>query len=69
MTLEELRANYTTAYRIIARERAKRPAGYDGDLEQLLVILDDLKDELKRRMLAEPEQATLLEVVGKAVYP
>jgi len=69
MTLEELRASYTAAYRIIARERAKASGDYAGELEKLLVILDDMKDFCKQHILAQPEQPTLLDVVRKATYP
>lgn len=75
MTLEELKAKYTVAYRIISKERAKANGDYAGELEKLLVILDDMKDELKWRIPMMDDvpmgfdQPTLLEVVGKAVYP
>jgi len=69
MTLEELKANYSVAYRIIARERAKASGDYAGELEKLLIILDDFKDEIKQHILAQPEQPTLLDVVKRTEYP
>lgn len=82
MTLEELKASYTVAYKIIMRERAMRAhpsptfsnvrqhrEEYVGEMDKLLEIVDDMKDELKKRMLAEPEQATLLDVVREVTYP
>lgn len=84
MTLDELKAKYTVAYRIITRERAMRDrvfaAGLDereakmAEMDRLLEIIDDLKDELKWRiamMDEEPasfEQSTLLDVARKAEY-
>ena len=53
MTMEQLKANYTVAYRIIVRERAERDAAFAADpgrmadMDVLLEIVDDLKDELK----------------------
>lgn len=81
MTLEELKAKYTVAYRIITRERAARDRQYGllavdpnkrqekmAEMDTLLEIVDDLKDELKRRMGGEAEQPTLLEVVREFEY-
>lgn len=68
MTLEELKANYAVAYRIIMRERAKADSDHAGELEKLLVILDDMKDELKKRIGAQAEQPRLLDVPRKAEY-
>lgn len=80
MTLDELKANYTVAYRIITRERAMRDRVFAANLEKrqekmaemdiLLEIVDDLKDELKLYILgSEPEQPTLLDVPRKVEYP
>lgn len=79
MTLEELKAKYTVAYKIIARERAMRDRVFANDQEKrtakmaemdiLLEIVDDLKDELKWHIGNEPEQATLLDVVERVTYP
>ncbi len=79
MTMEELRAKYTVAYRIIVRERTARdqafaarqsePNARMADMDILLEVIDELKDELKRRISEEPTQATLLDVVQKASYP
>lgn len=78
MTLEELKANYTVAYKIIMRERARRNKEYVdnsqtreeqvGEMEKLLVILDDMKDELKKYIGSAPEQPTLLDVVKEVKY-
>lgn len=78
MTLEELKAQYTAAYKIIRRERAMRDKVFANDMEKrmekmaemdiLLEILDTLKDELKKRISSEPEQPTLLDVVQKGSY-
>ena len=78
VTTEELKAKYTVAYKIIVRERAMRDRVFAADsakretkmaeMDKLLEILDDLKDELKKYIGAGPEQATLLEVARKAEY-
>lgn len=78
MTLEELKAKYTVAYRIISRERAMRDKVFAKDqekrlekmaeMDKLLEIIDDLKDELKKRMGGESEQPTLLDVVREVKY-
>lgn len=39
MTLEELKANYTVAYRIIMRERAKADSDHAGELENLSLYI------------------------------
>lgn len=77
MTLDDLKAKYTVAYRIITRERAMRDRVFAenqtkrdakmAEMDVLLEIVDDLKDELKR-YINEPEQATLLDVPRKAEY-
>ena len=79
MTLEELKAKYTVAYKIIARSRAMRDRVFANNQEKrtakmaemdiLLEIVDDLKDELKWHIGNEPEQATLLDVVERVTYP
>lgn len=79
MTAEELRANYTVAYKIIMRERAMRDRVFAADsekreakmaeMEKLLEIIDDMKDELKKYIGAAPEQATLLDVLKEVKYP
>lgn len=79
MTTEELRASYTAAYKIIMRERAMRDKVFAADsakretkmaeMDKLLEIIDDMKDELKKHIAAGPEQATLLEVAREAKYP
>ncbi len=77
MTLEELKAKYTVAYRIITRERAWRDKVFAEnqqkrdakmhEMDVLMEVIDDLKDELKK-YINEPEQATLLDVPRKAEY-
>lgn len=77
MTLEELKAKYTVAYRIITRERAMRDRVFAANQEKrdtkmaemdvLLEIVDDLKNFCKKH-INEPEQATLLDVPRKAEY-
>lgn len=79
MTLDELKANYTVAYRIITRNReardedfAKRqlePGAKMHDMDVLLEIVDDFKNELKERISREePQQPLLLDVPQKATY-
>lgn len=77
MTYEELKANYTAAYRIIMRERAMRDKVFAANVEKrqekmaemdkLLELIDDMKDELKKHI--NPEQPTLLDVIQKVKYP
>jgi hypothetical protein len=78
MTLEELKAQYTVAYRIITRERAMRDKVFAANAEKramkmaemdiLLEVVDDLKNELKKYISAEIEQPKLLDVPRKAEY-
>jgi len=78
MTLEELKAKYTVAYRIITRERAMRDKVFAtneekrqekmAEMDRLLEIVDDLKDEIKRRIGSQPEQPTLLDAVKEFRY-
>lgn len=78
MTLDELRSKYNVAYRIVHRERAMRerffPHGNEKreeklrEMDRLLEILGELKDELKERMEASPEQPRLLDVPRRASY-
>lgn len=78
MTLEELKAQYTVAYRIITRERAMRDKVFAANQEKramkmaemdiLLEVVDDLKNELKKYISAEIEQPKLLDVPRKAEY-
>ena len=79
MTLEELKANYTVAYKIIKREQAMRDRVFANNPEKrtakmaemdiLLELIDTMKDELKKHLAAEREQPTLLDVVQRTVYP
>lgn len=78
MTEAELRAKYNTAYRIIQRERQMReqvfrddPAARTqkvGEMDCLLRILTELKDELKPHMAVTYEQPTLLDVPTPTKY-
>ena len=78
MTRDELRAKFNTAYKIIKRERGKRewvfrndPVALEqklGEMDRLLEILTEFKDELKERMGGDYEQPALLDVPKKATY-
>lgn len=78
MTLDELRAKHKVAYQIIERERRWRahvfPPGHPRheeklrEMNRLLEILAELKDELKARMGAGYEQPALLDVPKKTEY-
>jgi hypothetical protein len=65
MTLEQLRATYTVAYRIILRHRAAHPDQVT-DMDTLLELLTDLKDELKKYIATE--QPALINVPRKGGY-
>lgn len=79
MTLEELKAKYTVAHKIIKSERAMRDKVFANNQEKrtakmaemdvLMEIIVEMKDELKKYIGDEPEQATLLDVVTRTVYP
>lgn len=73
MTLSELATRYRRCCRIIQRERfmrqkvfARRPnelARKMSEIDQLMTDVAAMKDELKRRLLAEqPKQDTLLDI-------
>lgn len=78
MTLDELKATYTVAYKIIRRERAMRDRVFAENQEKrhakmaemdiLLELIDTMKDELKKYLVSEPEQAPLIEVPRKTEY-
>ena len=78
MTQDELRAKFKTGFKIIARERRMReyvfrndPVAREqklGEIDRLLEILTEIKDELKERMEADYEQPTLLDVPKRASY-
>lgn len=78
MTLDELRAKHRVAYRIIMRERAMRERVFRSDpvarqqklaeMDRLLEILTELKDELKAKLGAGYEQPPLLDVPKKTEY-
>jgi len=79
MTLDELKARYITAYRIIQRERKMREHVFRDDpaarlqkvaeMDVLLGILTELKDELKALLPPTYEQPTLLDVPQVTKYP
>lgn len=72
MTQDELRAKYKAAYKIVMRERRWRehvfPPGSPRheeklrEMDRLLEIVTELKDELKERMGANYEQSALIDV-------
>ena len=79
MTLSELKAKHAVAYKIIQRERKWRarvwPVGHPKheaklrEMDRLLEVLGDLKDELKVRMEREDyRQPRLLDVPRRASY-
>lgn len=78
MTSDELRAKFTTATRIAKAERAMRdrvfPEGHPKrdeklrEMDRLLEILIEFKDELKQHVGTGFEQPTLLDVPRKAEY-
>ena len=78
MTKDELRQKYNAAYKIIMRERRWRehvfPPGNPrhreklAEMDRLLEILTELKDELKGHVGVEFEQPVLLDVPRKAEY-
>lgn len=78
MNMDELRAAYTVAYRIIVRERAARDRAYAAslethaaqmaDMDKLLEVVDSMKDALKEYIGNDVEQATLLDVAQKGKY-
>jgi hypothetical protein len=77
MTYEQLKANYTVAYRIIVRERALRDNVFatsderDADMaemDKLLEILDDMKNFCKLHVDPEPEQPRLIDVAPRYEY-
>lgn len=78
MTRDELRAKFNTAYKIIARERRWRehvfPPGHPRreekirEMDRLLEVVTEFKDELKKHVGPVMEQAPLLEVPRKVEY-
>jgi hypothetical protein len=78
MTYDQLKANYTAAYRIIMRERAMRDRVFAKDAEKreekiaemdkLLELIDDLKNELKKHIAPETEQPRLIDVAPRYEY-
>lgn len=79
MTADELRAKFGVAYKIIARERRWRehvfPPGnprHDEklrEMDRLLEVLTELKDELKARIGEAYEQGTLVDVPAAKTRP
>lgn len=79
MTSNELRRKFNTAFKIIRAERVWRervfPPGHErrneklAELDTLLEIITDFKDELKERLAEEQyEQPRLLDAPRKAGY-
>lgn len=78
MTEAELKALYIEAYKIIRKERVMRLQVFRnkpkmlrekiGEMDRLMKILTDLKDELKAQLAPQYEQPQLLEVPRKAAY-
>ena len=78
MTSDELRAKFNTAYKIISRERKWREHVFRNDpialkqkvaeVDKLLSILVEMKDELKPHVEPSFEQPALLDVPKKADY-
>lgn len=78
MTGDELRAKFGVAYKIIMRERNMRdrvfPAGHPkrdeklAEIDRLLEIVQEFKNELKVRVGDDYEQPTLLDAPRKAGY-
>lgn len=72
MTPDELRNKFKTAYKIIERERKMREHVFRNDpvareqkvkeMDRLLAIVTEFKDELKQHVGVAHEQATLLDV-------
>lgn len=70
MNTPELRAKFERAQRIIRhernmrvrvfRDRPKLQAEKLAEMDELLALLVDMKDELKAHMEPEPEQAVLI---------
>lgn len=79
MNYEQLKANYAAAYRIILRERSMRDRVFAADqhkrdakmaeMDKLLELIDDMKDELKKYIKPDMEQDALFEMAKKVEYP
>ena len=78
MTNDELRAKYNVAYKIIYRHRKFWAGAADSglvaaeekvkEMDRLLEVLKELKDELKARLESEPTQPRLLDAPQRAKY-
>lgn len=78
MMTTDLRALFDEAQRIIKRERAARwyvfrdqpekQAAKVGEMDRLMQIIVQIKDELKTHMQPDVEQATLLDVPKRGEY-
>lgn len=78
MTGDELRAKYTVAYKIISRERKMREHVFRNDpvarkqkleeMDRLLEIVTEFKDELKEHVGATYEQPALIDVPKRTEY-
>jgi hypothetical protein len=78
MNANELRALYTRGYKIVREEKSMRLHVFRGnpskqaakvaEMDELLAIMDAMKDELKKYIGDGYEQVTLLDVPRKAEY-
>ena len=79
MTVDELRAKYGVAYKIIERERKWRAHVFapgtsrhdekQREMDRLLEVMTDLKDELKQRLEREEyRQPRLLDAPRRESY-
>jgi len=78
VTIDDLQKKFTKATRIATAEKKQREWVFRDDpekkrakvaeMDQLIAILVEFKDELKARIGADIEQPTLLDVPRKAEY-
>lgn len=78
MTQDELKELYTSAYKIIQRERRMRLWVFRnqpdkltakiGEMDRLLKIVTDFKDELKKHVGVKYEQPALIDVPRRQQY-
>lgn len=78
MTPDELRAKFNTAFKIVKAERRMREHVFQPghpkrdeklrEMDRLLEIVTEFKDELKQHVGVDFEQSTLLDVPRKAEY-
>lgn len=78
MTGDELRAKFNVAYKIIQRERRMREHVFQeghpkreeklGEMDRLLEIVTEFKNELKAHVGVDYEQPVLLDVPKRTEY-